>query len=83
MALGAGFVEENFSTEWESGVCLNSIIQAHYICCDLYCYYYYISSTSDHQILEVGDPWFKEQFSVNDDVSLIFYSSYLRHHTEY
>ena len=28
------------------------MIQAHYIDCALYFYYYYISSTSDHQALD-------------------------------
>ena len=34
--------------------------QAHSIYCALYFYYYYISSTSDHQALDpgAGDPWF-------------------------
>ena len=30
------------------------MIQAHYIYCALYFYYYYISSTSDHQALDPG-----------------------------
>lgn len=29
------------------------MIQAHYIYCALYIYYYYITSTSDHQALDV------------------------------
>ena len=35
--------------------------QAHYIYCALYFYYYYISSTSDHQALELrgSEPLFK------------------------
>ena len=39
---------------WRDGF---RVIQAHYIYCALYFYYYYISSTSDHQGLdpEVGD----------------------------
>ena len=31
------------------------MIRAHYIYCALYFYYYYISSTSDHQTLGPGD----------------------------
>ena len=31
------------------------MIQAHYTYCALYFYYYYISSTSDHQALELRD----------------------------
>ena len=30
------------------------MIQGHYIYCALYLYYYYISSTSDHQALDLG-----------------------------
>ena len=30
------------------------IIQAHYIYCALYFYYYYIKSTSGHQVLDPG-----------------------------
>ena len=30
------------------------MIQAHSIYCELYFYYYYISSTSDHQTLDPG-----------------------------
>ena len=30
--------------------------QSHYIYCALYFHYHYISSTSDHQALEAGDP---------------------------
>ena len=32
------------------------MIQAHYIYCTLYFYYYYISSTSDHEALDSGLP---------------------------
>ena len=32
------------------------MIQAHYIYCALYVYYYFTSSTSDHQTSEPGGP---------------------------
>ena len=46
-------MEDNFSMDWggEDGL---GIIQAHYIYCALYCYHYYISSTSDHHTLDPG-----------------------------
>ena len=33
------------------------MIQAHYVYCALYFYYYCISSTSDHQALDPGEGW--------------------------
>jgi len=36
------------------------MIQGHYTYCALYFYYYDISSTSDHQVLDPGDHWFHE-----------------------
>ena len=53
LALGTGFVEDNFFTGcgWRDGF---GMIQAHYLYCALYFYYYYISSTSDHQALDPG-----------------------------
>ena len=48
-------MEDNFSTEegWE-GRDGFKMIQAHYIYCALYFYYYYMSSISDHQALDPG-----------------------------
>ena len=34
------------------------MIQAHYMYCALYFYYYYINSTSGHQALDPEDPYF-------------------------
>ena len=44
-------MEDNFSMKqgWGDGF---GMIQAHYIYCSLYFYYYYISSASDHQALD-------------------------------
>ena len=53
MAPGVSFVENNFSRDWDGEVVLG-IIQAHYLYCELYFYYYYISSMSDHQALILG-----------------------------
>ena len=46
-----GFMEDSFSTDggWGDGF---RMIQVHYIYCALYFYYYYISSTSDHQAFD-------------------------------
>ena len=47
-------MEDNFSTDrdWGDGL---RMIQVHYIYCALYFhYYYYISSTSDHQAFDPG-----------------------------
>jgi len=54
LATGIGFVEVSFSTDQagvggEDGL---GTIQVHYIYCVLY--YYYISSTSDHQVSDSG-----------------------------
>ena len=42
-----------FSMEWGTGDGCR-MLQVHYIYCALYFYYYYISSTSDHQALDPG-----------------------------
>ena len=42
------FMKDNFSTDWD----VVGMIQVHYVYCALYFYYYYISSTSDHQALD-------------------------------
>ena len=54
-------MEDSFSTEQERGGDGLRMIQAHYACCALYFYCYYISSTSDHQVLDPGGwgPWSK------------------------
>ena len=47
---GTHFIEDNFSTDrWGHDF---GVIQMHYIYCALSFYYYYISSTSDHQSLD-------------------------------
>ena len=51
LALGTGFMEDSFSMDWEGLVpgwfkCVTFILHC--------CYYYYISSTSDHQALDPG-----------------------------
>ena len=53
LAPETSFVEENDSSDGEEGDGLG-IIQAHYRCCALYFYYYYIRSISDHQGLDPG-----------------------------
>ena len=53
LAPGIGFVEGNFSINWEAPDVLG-MIQVHYIYFALYFYYYYISSPSDHQALDPG-----------------------------
>jgi len=45
-------VEENLSTDQESGGDGFRMIQEHYIYCALYFYYYYINYNSDHQALD-------------------------------
>ena len=48
---GTDFVEDSFSMDWGGyGIWK---IQTHYIYCVLY--YYYIHSTSDHQVLDPRD----------------------------
>ena len=42
-------MEDNFSMGGGDGL---GMIQVYYIYCALYSYYYYISSTSDHQALD-------------------------------
>ena len=47
------FTKDNFSrTGMWSGENSLGMIQVHYVYCALYFYYYYISSTSDHQALD-------------------------------
>ena len=54
-ALRPSFLEDNFSMDGSGMRSDLGMIQAHYIYCILYfCYYYYISSTSDHQALGPG-----------------------------
>ena len=51
LAQGTSFMEDDFSMEQgERGGF--EMIQAHYIYCALYLYYYYISSASEHQALD-------------------------------
>ena len=54
LALGTSFTEDNFFTDWGRKGDVLGMIQGHYIYCALYFYYYYISSTSDHQALDPG-----------------------------
>ena len=51
LAPGTSFMEDNFSMDWGQGDGFQ-MIQAHYIHCALYFYYYYNRSTSDHQALD-------------------------------
>ena len=51
LAPGTGFLEASFSKDCR-GRDGFWMIQVHYIPCALYFYYYYISSTSDHQALD-------------------------------
>ena len=44
-------MEDNFSTNWGGGDGF-SMIQVPYTYCALFLYYSYISSTSDHQVLD-------------------------------
>ena len=48
---GPGFAEDNFSMDWVGGG-VGWDNSSHYIYCALCFYYYYISSTSDHQALD-------------------------------
>ena len=53
LALGSSFVEDKFSTDRRAGGWGEEFWDSmHYIYCAFYLYYYYISSTSDHQALE-------------------------------
>ena len=52
LAPGTGFVEDDFSIDW--GGDGFGVIPAQYIYCALNFYYYYTSSTSDHQALNPG-----------------------------
>ena len=54
LAPNTSSVEENFSTDVArvGDVGVEGMIQAHYIYCELYFYYNYISFTSDHQALD-------------------------------
>ena len=55
LALGACLVEDNISMAWWGEVVDGlRMIQVHHVHCALDLYYYYISSTSDHQALESG-----------------------------
>ena len=51
LAPGTDFVEYIFSMD--GGQVGLGMIQVHYIYCALYFNYYYISSTSDHQALDL------------------------------
>ena len=53
LAPGTGFVEDSFSMNLGAGDGFG-MIQACYIYCALYFYYYYTGSTSDHQALDSG-----------------------------
>ena len=48
---GTRFCEDGFPVDWGGGDGFG-MTQAHYICCVLYSYYYYINSTSDHRALD-------------------------------
>ena len=50
---GTSFVEDNFSIDPKGVRGGFRMIQAQYIYCALDFYYYYISSTSDHQALDL------------------------------
>ena len=45
-------MEDSFSTNVGGVGMVSGLIQVNYIYCALYFYYYYISSTSDHQALD-------------------------------
>ena len=53
LARGTYFVEDNFTRLGMGGHGLG-MIQADYIYCALHFYYYYISSTGDHEALDPG-----------------------------
>ena len=59
LAPGTSFMEDSFSMDLGWGASLG-MIQAQDINCALYFCYYYITSTSDHQVLDPGGwgPWF-------------------------
>ena len=46
-------MEDSFSMDLAVGDGFG-MLQTHYMYCALYLYYYYISSTSDHQALDPG-----------------------------
>ena len=56
VARGTSFMEDNFSTDGV-GWFQDDSSTLHLVC--IYFYLYYISSISDHQILKLGDPWFR------------------------
>ena len=75
LAPGTSFVEDNCSVDWGWGDGFR-MIQAPYIYCALYFYYYYISSTADHQALDLGGggpcqviEW-KKVYKLESDVNL-------------
>ena len=45
-------MEDSFSTNVGGVGMVSGLIQVNYVYCALYFYYYYISSTSDHQALD-------------------------------
>ena len=47
-------MEDSFSTDWQYRGHGFGIIQVYYIYPELYSYYYYVSSTSDHQALDLS-----------------------------
>ena len=53
LAPGTSFAQDSFSMDQGWGGDGFRMIQAHYIYCALYFSYYYISSTSDHQALNL------------------------------
>ena len=53
LAPGTDLVEDSFSMAWDRGNDFG-MSQAHYIYCAPYFYFYYISSTLDHQTLDPG-----------------------------
>ena len=53
LAPGTGFMEDNFSMDWGAGRSGFRMIRARYMYCALYFYYYYISSISEHQALDL------------------------------
>ena len=55
LAPGTGLMEDNFSTDGKRGGREGfRMIQMHCIYCAFYFNNYYISSTSDHQVLDPG-----------------------------
>ena len=51
LAPGTSIMEDSLFKDWKWGDSLG-MIQEYYIYCELYFYYYYISSTSYHQVLD-------------------------------